>query len=178
MNTLDACALADAANDLIDARLRAGGAIHFTVPTWSMAPTLTPGDRVIVQAARADELRVGDIVLVKAGAVWLAHRLIGRQSIDGARLLVTKGDNCATPDEAWQAARLGGVVTAVQRDGREIGLTSRRARWSGAMLARLSCAQASLQRIPFAWARRIALKASRILLRLSASLARWVARQC
>ena len=176
MTTLDLAAFADVASDLVDARLRAGNAIRFTVPTGSMYPTLAPGDQVIVRAARAADLRPGDIVVVKAGdgarAAWVAHRLIARR----AASLVTKGDNCAAADAPWTEAQLVGSVIAVRRQQsqRLTDFSSRRARSVGAFLAWLSRGQgfvhASLRGLP----QRIALKASRILLRGSASAARFI----
>lgn len=166
--------LTDITNDLIDARLRTGGAVHFTIPTWSMYPTLAPGDHVVVQESRVDELRPGDIVLARVGGIWLAHRLIGRRVVNGNTLYITKGDNALEADQAWQAAQLSGMIVEVQRNGRKGNLLSRRARWTGASLARLARVQMPLQRIRPRFARRVALKASRILLRTSAWLARWM----
>ncbi|MCI0476261.1 MAG: signal peptidase I, partial [Anaerolineales bacterium] len=92
--------VANAADELIDARLQTGDAVRFTIPTWSMYPALAPGDQVIVRRARVADLRVGDVVIVKgdASAVWVAHRLIARHFVEGTWRLVTKGDNCATAD--------------------------------------------------------------------------------
>jgi hypothetical protein len=164
----------DTTNDLIDARLRAGGAVHFTISTWSMFPTLAPGDQVIAQRAPTVDLYPGDILLIQVGGMWLAHRLIGRRVADGRALFITKGDNALEADQVWQAAQLSGIVTAVRRNGRVLSLRSRRARWTSAALAFLSRAQVFLRRLRPHLARRIALKASRILLRIGARLVRWM----
>ncbi len=104
MNVLDARTIANAANELIDARLHMGSAVQFTIPTGSMFPTLAPGDQVIVRRMCAQDLRLGDIVLIQAGGVWLAHRLIGRRVTESNIFFVTKGDNCVQHDPLWHAA--------------------------------------------------------------------------
>lgn len=172
MNVLDARTIANAANELVDARLHMGSAVQFTIPTESMFPTLAPGDQVIVRRMCAQDLRLGDMVLIQAGGMWLAHRLIGQRVVNGNTLFITKGDNCVQHDPPWQAAQLVGIVAAVQHNGREVSLVSRRARNVGAILARLSRAQLFLSHVRFDLARRAVLKASRILLRVGASLAR------
>ena len=169
--------------ELIDAHLREGSAIRFTVPTWSMYPSLAPGDGVIVRGARAAELRLGDIVVVKIGepldgtrTAWLAHRLIARRVVDGAVSLVTKGDNCAVADAPWTEAQLCGSVVAVQRQGatQPASLLSRRARWAGMMLALLSRGQWFVRRTFRGLVQRLTLKVSRALFRVGARAARWI----
>lgn len=166
--------IANAANQIIEAHLRAGQAIHFTVPTSSMLPILAPGDRVIVRGVRAEEVRLGDIAMANVGEGWRVHRVIGRRVVDETTLLVTKGDNCAEADAALPAAQVCGVVVAVLRDGHQASLLSRRARCAGMLLTLLSRAQWLMQRTLRGVTRRVALKASRVLLRVSASLARQI----
>lgn len=171
-SSLTTRALKNTANELIDTRLHMGGTVQFTIPTWSMFPTLSPGDQVIVRRVHADDMRLGEIVLLQAGGVWLAHRLIGRHSANGSPLLITKGDNCVQPDLPWQAAQLSGIVTAVQYNGREVSLVSPRARLISTLLARLSRAQLFLTHVHPGLARRVVLKASRLLFYVGVSLVR------
>src|SRR5258708_21738050 len=69
-------------------------------PLWlrhrgsSMAPALRHGDRLLVEAVRADGLRPGDIAVVLRAGRLVAHRCIGRS--DGR--VVTRGDACAVAD--------------------------------------------------------------------------------
>ena len=191
--------IAETTDELIGARLRMGNVVRFTVPTWSMYPALAPGDQVIVRGISAAELRLGDIVIMSAGqarngtmATWLVHRLIERRAVNGSACLVTKGDNSCAADAPWTEAHLVGSVVAVQREraAPPVDFTSRRARGVNALLARCSRGQWFLQRalrepcperksaLSMAKggrvARRIALKASRILLRAGGVAARWI----
>ena len=191
--------IADTADELIDARLRMGNVVRFTVPTRSMYPALAPGDQVIVRGISAAEVRVGDIVVMFAGqardgtaTTWLAHRLIERRAANGSACLVTKGDNGDVADAPWTEAQLVGSVVAVQREraASPVDFTSRRARGVNALLARLSRGQWFVQRtlrercparksaLSMSQGRRaargIAVRASRILFRAGGVAARWI----
>lgn len=170
--------IVEAVDALVDARLQTGDAVRFTIPTWSMYPTLAPGDQVIVRCARGDELRVGDVVIVKpdASALWLAHRLITRRIASGRACWVTKGDNCTTPDPLWTESQMCGIVTAVWRAGARApsDWRTRRARWLGAWLAFVSRGQARAATLPSGWLRRVVLKATRWLMQVNAFIARWI----
>lgn len=164
-------ALAAVMNELVESHLRAGQAIRFEVPTTSMVPTLSPGDKTIVRRANPEALRLGDIVVQKAGGVWRAHRLIGRRYDGGALFFITKGDCCPNADEAWSAAQLTGVVETVERAGRRYDVRSSRVRWVGALVARLSRAQWLATRAPCGFLRRVSIKASGRLMLATATLA-------
>jgi len=191
-------ALANSVAELVTARLHSSE-VCFIIQTDSMLPALAPGDRIIVRGTSAAELRLGDIVIMSAGqarngtvTTWLAHRLIERRAANGSACLVTKGDNSYVADAPWTEAQLVGSVVAVQREraAQPVDFTSRRARGVNALLARFSCGQWFVQRT---WrepcperksalsmskgrrvARRIALKASRILFRAGGVAARWI----
>jgi signal peptidase I len=156
-------AFAVVANELIDDRLRAGLTIRFVVPTTSMAPTLLPGDQVIVHAANPAHLRPGDILVVRQQGAWLVHRLIGR-SIKGRNLfLFMKGDNSAEPDNPYPAAELYGMVETVERAGRAYSLRSRRAITLGRVIAHLSRIEASMSYVRPRILKRILLAYSHLL---------------
>lgn len=165
-------AFSKATNALIDARLRGGHTVCLTMTTTSMSPTLVPGDRLVVAGTRAQQLRPGDIVVRNLDQVWLAHRLIGFRPVNGTNLLVTKGDNNVNADAAWSFEQLGGIVTALERDSRRVNLLSRRARGAGVALAFLSRLQWQIQQATRGLPRRFALKTTRIMLVMSALVAR------
>lgn len=168
----------EATGELIDARLRNGDTVRFTIPTASMSPLLAPGDRVSVRRARSDELRVGDVVIVKreGSAAWLAHRLIARRRANGRAEFVTKGDHCAAADPVWTETQLCGIVIAVWRAAARAPTDwrTRRARWIGALLACISRSQARAGALPAGWRRRVMLRVNRVLMQSGAHLARWV----
>lgn len=153
---------------MISDHLRAGQTLCFTLSTSSMWPALAPGDKVTVRAAGVDELRTGDIVMRKAADSYIAHRLIGRCR---ARLL-TKGDNALTADDHWAADELIGVIVAVERAGRKERALLREARRRRHLIAALSRAQLSANRIGPVTLRRPAIKILRAALRLAVRVAR------
>jgi hypothetical protein len=113
-----------------------------------MAPTLAPGDRIVVRAADAEKLCLGDIVLAKLENSFCTHRLIARRVERGNLFLITKEDNCVEADQAMPAAELLGVVVAIkltQSDGRVLDLQSARARRLNACIALVSRAQSFAQ---------------------------------
>ncbi len=155
----------DATNALIDASLQSGQAIRFTITTPSKLPTLMPGDQVIVRGIRPEELRRGDIVLVQSGESRMAHRLIGWCSVDGAKCLVTKGDNSWVADQACSPAYLCGIIIMVQRGERRVNLRSGWARGVNRWLALLSRGEGIVHHPQPGLFRRIVLKGLRVSLR-------------
>ena len=85
-------------------RLRVRGA--------SMAPTLRPGDVVMVEPITDAALRLGDWVLVRGERENYLHRYVGRR----ADHILTKGDAHRRLDPPWPPAAIRGRVTAAYRD--------------------------------------------------------------
>jgi signal peptidase I len=164
-----------AANELIDERLQANAEIHFTVPTASMYPMLMPGEQIVVRGISADQLHLGDMVLVKSENAWLTHRLIGRIKCGTKLLYITKGDNQIVPDTLWTAEQLRGIVIAIQKPERILNLESKRIAGLNWILATLSQVQLLVNRIPESTIRRIGVKFSRAGLDAGARLARRLA---
>ncbi len=152
--------------------MRAGKTLRVTIATASMTPTLAPGDHILVRGARADELRVGDIALLRAGEMYVAHRLLARR---GAQW-IAKGDHVARADPSWAPAQVCGVVVARQTGARTAPRSCRMAmlnRW----LARLSQIEIWTGRIHSRRLRHAAAKLARGGLRLAALGARRWARE-
>ncbi len=99
-------AWADIFTDDLDqpVRLRVRGA--------SMAPTLRPGDVVMVEPITDAALRLGDWVLVRGERENYLHRYVGRR----ADRVLTKGDAHRRLDPPWPPAAIRGRVTAAYRD--------------------------------------------------------------
>lgn len=152
------------ANELIDARLQAGSTIRFTIPTWSMAPTLQPGDQVLVSAVKPVDLRLGDILVIRQQGAWLVHRLIGPRIRSGNSFLLLKGDNTAQPDSPYTVAALYGIVNAVERAGHTYSFRSTGAVRLGRVMASLSGLEASLNHVRPYIVRKVVLKGIHLLL--------------
>jgi len=83
---------------------------------------------------RADEARVGEIVLFRRDRRLCAHRVVGKR---GTKIL-TRGDAMASPDPEVDGEELLGTVRFIVRDGRllEAGKQRVAERAVGAMMAR------------------------------------------
>jgi signal peptidase I len=158
-------------NEIIVNRLVTGEFLSFIVTTSSMLPSLAPGDKLRVRAVPGSELRPGDILVRRIGNSWIAHRLIGYVSSDGERLLLTKGDNSLTSDEAWPMSDCAGVVVSVERERGKWDATSEVAGWNAALIACLSLSQLSAARVRPNIVRRLLIKTSRACLRIAAGFA-------
>ncbi|MBI4769088.1 MAG: S26 family signal peptidase, partial [Chloroflexi bacterium] len=108
--------------DLLRQRLRAGNPLWLPLTTASMAPTLRPGDRVLVQFVALRDLAPGDILLCGHGGLLLAHRLMALRRAEPR--LLTKGDALRAFDPPLPSGALLGRVVTVERDGRKIELHS------------------------------------------------------
>jgi hypothetical protein len=71
-----------------------------------MRPLFAPGSTVRVLPARAEDVRVGDVVLVDVDGQLVAHRLIQAR----ARRIVTRGDSMPEADAPLPATAIVGRV--------------------------------------------------------------------
>jgi hypothetical protein len=92
--------------ELCRAALRQGVAVEIVAGGTSMRPLLHAGDRLTIEPARAETLRLDDVAVVaRADGQVVAHRVVGLAPL---RL---HGDGCREPDAPVSAdAVLGRVV--------------------------------------------------------------------
>jgi hypothetical protein len=93
-----------------------------------MYPTIRDGEAVTVEPLKAHEARRGDILLYRRESSVIAHRVVciaGEE--DATRVLILRGDSLATCDAPVRAEQVLGRVISVERKGREVKLTGRRA---------------------------------------------------
>lgn len=132
------------------------GAFSLHVTGYSMTPLLWPGDLVRVHSVPLDELRPGDIIVVRrladpgtapCGQDTLKGRTITHRLIAiGAGTWHTRGDSCYAADPPVPGAAIMGRVTGFERAGVRVDLT--RPRWLAVnrWLGRLGRAQAAIAR--------------------------------
>ena len=90
--------------------LSSGNGIRFQAHGSSMSPAIRNGEMVHVQSAVPDELRKGDIVLVKSEMGFRLHRLV---VADAERdVFVTRGDCGQQNDPAASGEQIVGVAVA------------------------------------------------------------------
>jgi signal peptidase I len=93
-----------------------------------MYPTIRDGEAVTVEPIEAREAKIGDIVLYQTERGVIAHRVVGIEDEENAdRVLILRGDSLATCDAPVRAEQVLGRVIAVERRGRKVKLTGRRA---------------------------------------------------
>lgn len=115
---------AEAITDLIgDAR---AAQLRFRVKGESMAPTLRPGDEVLVEAVSLEALRPGDLVLVQEEGRSLLHRFLGVRRQGGQRMVLTGGDRLWRADPPCPEEALKGRAVAILRGGRPLPLPAGR----------------------------------------------------
>jgi signal peptidase I len=95
------------------------GRVRFRALGTSMAPTIQSGDVLDVRRCSTDELRVGDIVLVRGPNGFLAHRLVARYGSGDGTTIVTRGDAHWQNDSPIATAGVLGRVAGVSTAARE-----------------------------------------------------------
>jgi signal peptidase I len=117
--------------DLTAELLRRGYQVRFRAVGASMQPTIEDGELITVAPVAATSIRRGDILLFQGKRGVIAHRVVritGSARREDVRYLL-RGDASVSSDDPVGPAQVLGRVLAVQRAGRRIDLTSRRARW-------------------------------------------------
>lgn len=108
--------------------LGSGQAVRFLVRGRSMYPEVRDGEMVTVIPVGPAEVKVGDIILYRAGGGALAHRVIRTEMRSGRPVFILRGDASAVTDEPVEAAQVSGQVVSVERGGRIVRLDSRMAK--------------------------------------------------
>jgi signal peptidase I len=125
---------------LLTSELFAGGCgLRFQAVGRSMLPTIQDGEIVHVKPVATDMLRIGDIVLLRTGEQFKAHRIIRKRG----QCFITRGDAGIDSDGEIRRDQILGRVTAKE------GMNSRR-------LVRLDGIRARLQFFAFEARRRAA----------------------
>jgi hypothetical protein len=162
----------DVTNELIDAHFDSGHSVRFKISTLSMAPILQPGDQILVRPISPDQIRVGDLVLIRAGTLRLVHRLIEKTLDAQSVRWITKGDNCRSVDETWSTDKIYGIIVLVEA---EKGCANFRLGWVRSInfvLATCSRLEWKMRQVPQNLAKRLVSKALWICLQSSGWLVR------
>ena len=101
--------------------LKSSGKVRTIVGGNSMLPTLWVGDLLTVEAGRADEMSLGDIVVCLQAGRLCTHRVLGRRG----QHLLTRGDSNLRIDSPVGAEECFGRVVSAERNGRPIALRYR-----------------------------------------------------
>jgi hypothetical protein len=94
---------------LLTSELIAGGyGLRFQAVGRSMLPTIQDGEIVHVKPVASDMLRIGDIVLLRTGEQFKAHRIISKRD----QCFITRGDAGVDTDGEIRGDQILGRVTA------------------------------------------------------------------
>jgi signal peptidase I len=102
--------------------LHSFGSLRFKATGWSMLPTVRPGDTLVVERVRSDQIQNGDFVLVGRDRRLCAHRVVSIVEDSGTPRWITQGDALPTPDRPVKENELLGRVPYVIRAGRLIAV--------------------------------------------------------
>jgi signal peptidase I len=90
--------------------------VQLTVGGESMYPFILPGNRITVSKVPFETLEIGNVIVFKRGAGWVAHRIV---SVSSEGNFITKGDSCISFDEPVSNQEfVGRVVEVIQGENR------------------------------------------------------------
>jgi signal peptidase I len=107
--------------------VRAFGEVRLCVFGTSMAPSILPGDLVLIQRANLDEISPGDVVLFLQKGRLFVHRVVDRKVAATAgcpeeSCLITRGDRLRHEDPPVTSSELLGRVVSIERDTGKVEL--------------------------------------------------------
>lgn len=101
--------------DLATELLGRGHRVRFRAEGGSMHPAIRGGQAIVVEAVRPHEIRVGEVVLYRAGARLTAHRVVRIDAGDAEKSVFTlRGDAAGSREERVDARQVLGRVCAVE----------------------------------------------------------------
>jgi signal peptidase I len=100
------------------AELLRGHSFRLRVPGSVMSPTISAGDWITIESVIADQLRVGDMVLLcTSSQTAVVHRIIRFEKRGSVTQIVTRGDASNRLDVSVPVSNVVGRVSRVERQG-------------------------------------------------------------
>ncbi len=87
----------------------------------SMVGTIWPGDVVVFERCKVEQVRVGQVVLYRREGRLVAHRVMEISRASGKTWLVTRGDALRGDDLPVRGEDVLGQAILLQREGRTAG---------------------------------------------------------
>jgi hypothetical protein len=104
-----------AVHELVMQELRAGRGVSLTVTGHSMTPAIRSGDRLTLEPLRRTP-RLGDVLACDSEGRLVVHRLVAWERCRA----VVRGDVAPACDPPLAAGAALGLVTRIERGGREV----------------------------------------------------------
>jgi len=117
----------ESACGLAEEIVRAFGEVRLRVFGTSMAPSILPGDLILIRRASLQEISPGDVVLFLQKGRLFVHRVVDRKVAATAgrpeeSCLITRGDRLRHEDPPVSSSELLGRVVSIERDTRKVEL--------------------------------------------------------
>lgn len=110
-----------------------------------MFPSLHPGDTVVAKRTSMEEVRRGDVVVVRDQGHYTVHRVVRKLRRGEDSAILTRGDISLFADTPVCKEHLIGKVVEIVRNGRHIGAHSPVRRATAAFLTMVAFAQTVVQ---------------------------------
>jgi hypothetical protein len=98
------------------------GTLRFAATGWSMLPSVWPGETLVVERVRPDEVRIGDLVLAVREGRFCAHRVVRTAGDSQNPQWITQGDALPVPDPPVGGNELLGRVAYLIRAGKLVAV--------------------------------------------------------
>jgi len=98
-----------------------GESLRFKIVSGSMKPLIMPGDEVKVAKTEPSDIRIGDVVALKAGQRVVVHRIIGK-SLSNQQIVFRHMGDAGVSSAIIAAQNLIGKVSVIKKDGCEMSL--------------------------------------------------------
>jgi signal peptidase I len=105
-------------SELVSDTLRSSGSVTLRATGSSMLPAVWPGDLLHIEKRAAAHIQPGEIVVFECFGHLLIHRMIGRCSVG----VTAKGDAVPQADPLVREEDILGIVTSLNRNGRQVGI--------------------------------------------------------
>ncbi len=109
--------------------VRTFGGVRLRVFGTSMAPSILPGDLVLIQRASLRDISPGEVVLFLQKGRLFVHRVVDRKvtataDSHGESYLITRGDRLRHDDPPVSSLELLGRIVSIERDNRKVELVA------------------------------------------------------
>ncbi len=105
-----------------------GETLFFDSTGFSMWPYLTGKEKLIIKKGSLSKIRLGDLVVYRAGEELICHRLVKFVKSEGGPFYFTKADASFGPPEALKKEQILGRVSCFIKNNRIYNLEGRWAR--------------------------------------------------
>jgi len=105
--------------ELFQESLRRGGVFRLRVLGSSMFPSIRSGDVISVKPIEPEAISIGDVIFYQNADRFFAHRLVGKNRVNGDPLFITRGDHLPFCEPPISTSQVLGKVVMIQKQDME-----------------------------------------------------------